>query len=128
MVGHLAPHEVPILDLEEGGGNQAARAAAWLGVVDEAFGLTPLPIGKRSWVYSGEAFAEEHGLGPLFASARHTWVAAYRGTEPTLGHTLWQSTNGVVGANRTNWPGCGFVDTSLYRGSLPQLAEVIRRC
>jgi GH25 family lysozyme M1 (1,4-beta-N-acetylmuramidase) len=128
LVGKLAPHEVPILDLEEGMGDQSGRAAAWFGVVDEAFGLSLMPLNKRSWLYSGEDFAQGHGLGPVFASARHTWVAAYRNTEPTLGHTLWQSTNGVVGANRTNWPGCGFVDTSLYHGSLPQLTEAIRRC
>jgi len=128
LVGHLAPHEVPILDLEEGMGNQAARAAAWLGVVDEAFGLTPLPLGKRSWVYSGEAFAQGHGLGPLFASARHTWVAAYRGTEPVIGHTLWQSTNGLVGSHVTSWPGAGHCDTNVYHGTLAQLADLIRRC
>jgi GH25 family lysozyme M1 (1,4-beta-N-acetylmuramidase) len=128
LVGHLAPHEVPILDLEEGTGNQSARAAAWLGVADEAFGLTPLPLPKRSWVYSGEAFAQEHGLGPLFASPRHTWVAAYRGTEPTLGHTLWQSTNGLVGSHVTSWPGAGHCDTNLFRGTLAQLSDLIRRC
>jgi len=128
MIGHLAPHEVPILDLEEGAGNQAGRAAAWFSVVDEALGLATLPLSKRSWLYSGEAFAEERGLGPIFASARHTWVAAYRNTEPTLGHTLWQSTNGVVGSHITSWPGAGRCDTNVYHGTLPQLAELIRRC
>jgi len=128
MVGHLGPHEVPALDLEEGIGNQSARAAAWFSVVDDAFGLTPLPLNKRSWLYSGEAFAQGHGLGPVFAGARHTWVAAYRGTEPTIGHTLWQSTNGLVGANITSWPGAGKCDTNVYHGTLPQLADLIRRC
>ena len=128
LVGKLNPHEVPILDLEEGIGNQSARATAWLGVVDEAFGLSALPLPKRSWLYSGEEFAQGHGLGPVFAGARHTWVAAYRNTEPTLGHTLWQSTNGLVGANITSWPGAGRCDTNAYRGSLAQLAELIRRC
>jgi GH25 family lysozyme M1 (1,4-beta-N-acetylmuramidase) len=128
LVGKLAPHEVPILDLEEGSGNQSGRAAAWLGVVDEAFGLTPLPLPKRSWLYSNEAFAQEQGLGPLFASPRHTWVAAYRNAEPTIGHSLWQSTNGVVGSHITNWPGAGRCDTNVYHGTLPQLTELIRRC
>lgn len=128
LVGKLGPHEVPILDLEEGSGNQSARAAAWLSVVDEAFGLSPLPLNKRSWLYSGENFAQEHGLGPLFASPRHTWVAAYRGTEPVLGHSLWQSTNGLVGSHVTSWPGAGHCDTNLYHGTLTQLADLIRRC
>lgn len=128
LVGHLGPHEVPVLDLEEGSGNQSARAAAWLGVVDEAFGLSPLPLNKRSWLYSGENFAQEHGLGPLFASPRHTWVAAYRGTEPTIGHSLWQSTNGLAGSHVTSWPGAGHCDTNLYHGTLTQLADLIRRC
>lgn len=128
LVGKLGPHEVPILDLEEGIGNQAARAAAWLSVVDEAFGLSALPLPKRSWLYSGEDFAQGHGLGPVFAGTRHTWVAAYRSTEPTLGHTLWQSTNGLVGANITSWPSAGKCDTNVYHGTLAQLAELIRRC
>ena len=124
---HLNPCEIPILDLEEGDGNQSSRAAAWFGVVDKAYGLASLPLNKRSWLYSGEAFATEHGLADEFASARHTWVAAYRNTEPTLGHTLWQSTNGQVGAHITNWPGAGKCDTNQFRGSLSQLAALIAR-
>lgn len=127
LVGHLGQHEIPVLDLEEGAGNQSARAAAWLGVVDEAFGLNCLPLHGRSWLYSGENFAEEQGLGPLFASLRHTWVAAHRNTEPTLGHTLWQSTNGLVGSHVTSWPGAGKCDTNLYHGTLAQLAALIQR-
>jgi GH25 family lysozyme M1 (1,4-beta-N-acetylmuramidase) len=128
LLGTLRQHEIPILDLEEGSGNQAGRAAAWFEVVDEAFGLTCLPLNKRSWLYSGEAFAQSSGLGPVFASARHTWVAAYRNTEPTIGHTLWQSTNGRVGAHAgTNWPGCGPCDTNVYHNTLAQLAALIAR-
>lgn len=125
---HLNPWEIPVLDLEEGDGNQAARANQWLGIIDAQYGLSALPLPKRSWLYSGEAFAQEQGLGPIFAGARHTWVAAYRNTEPTLGHTLWQSTNGQVGAHITNWPGAGHCDTNVYHGTLAQLAELIRRC
>jgi len=128
LVGQLHPHEVAILDLEEGSGNQSGRAGQWAAVVDKAFGLISLPLNRRSWLYSGEDFAKTAGLAPIFAGARHTWVAAYRKTEPTLGHTLWQSTNGVVGANITSWPGAGKCDTSIYRGSLAQLAEAVRRC
>jgi len=127
LVGKLGAHEIPVLDLEEGTGNQSARAAAWFGVVDEAFGLTRMPLNKRSWLYSGESFAGSSGLGPVFAGARHTWVAAYRSTEPTIGHTLWQSTNGLVGSHVTSWPGAGHCDTNLYHGTLTQLAGLIAR-
>ena len=118
IVGKLAPHEVPVLDLEEGTGSQAARAAEWLA-------LTGMALGKRPWLYSGEAFAQAHGLAPIFNGPDvHTWVAAYRSQEPALGHTLWQSTNGVTGANITDWPGAGRCDTSIYHGTLDGLAAL----
>lgn len=123
----LNPGEIPILDLEEGNGDQSGRASQWFGIIDTAYGLTCRPLPERSWLYSGENFAETHGLAPIFASARRTWVAAYRDTEPALGHTLWQCTNGKAGAHRTNWPGCGFCDTSVYHGTLAQLAAVVHR-
>ena len=124
---HLNPGEIPILDLEEGNGDQSGRANQWFGIIDAEYGLTRLPLPERSWLYSGENFAETHGLAPIFASARHTWVAAYRSTEPTLGHTLWQCTNGTAGAHVTNWPGAGKCDTNLYHGTLAQLAALTRR-
>jgi Glycosyl hydrolases family 25 len=127
IVGELAPHEVPILDLEEGTGNQEARANAWLTVVDEALGLASRPLNERSWLYSNLDFAGTAGLTPIFASARHTWVAAYGPAEPSLGHTLWQSTNGTTGSNITDWPGAGRCDTNLYHGTLAQLAALSGR-
>ena len=127
IVGKLAPHEVPILDLEEGDGDQAPRASEWLAAVDVALGLSARPLPGRSWLYSGLDYAETHGLGPAFASARHTWVAAYGPQEPALGHTLWQSTNGTVGSNITDWPGAGKCDTSVYHGTLAQLAALSGR-
>lgn len=124
---HLNPGEIPILDLEEGAGDQSGRANQWFGIIDAEYGLTRLPLPERSWLYSGESFATTAGLAPIFKSARRTWVAAYRSTEPTLGHTLWQSTNGEVGAHVTNWPGAGKCDTNLYHGTLAQLAAIVRR-
>ena len=118
IVGKLAPHEVPILDLEEGGGSQAGRAAEWLALIGTA-------LGKRPWLYSGLSFAQTHGLAPIFDGPDvHTWVAAYGSQEPALGHTLWQSTNGAVGANITDWPGAGRCDTSIYHGTLDGLAAL----
>jgi hypothetical protein len=116
--GKLAPHEVAILDLEEGTGDQSARAAAWLAAVGTR-------LGKRPWLYSGESFAMAHNLAPIFDGPQvHTWVAAYRAAEPALGHTLWQSTNGQAGANITDWAGAGRCDTSIYHGTLEQLAAL----
>lgn len=117
LVGRLGPHEVPVLDLEEGDGDQKARCDAWSGYIDAK-------LGKEPWVYSGEAFAEEHHLAPVFNGPQHTWVAAYRDAEPTLGHTLWQCTDGRNGPHRTDWPGAGACDTSVFHGSIDQLAAL----
>ena len=81
----------------------------------------------RSWLCSGENYAQTHGLGGIFAGPRHTWVAAYGPDEPALGHTLWQCSNGTAGAHVTSWPGAGRCDTSLYHGTLAQLAATIRK-
>lgn len=122
---HLNPGEIPILDLEEGSGNQESRASQWLGLIDQAYGLTSGPLGQRSWLYSGQDFAVSSGLTPIFDSARRTWIAAYQDSATgLLPHTLWQSTNGQLGANRTDWSGCGFVDTSIYPGTLASLSAL----
>jgi hypothetical protein len=118
-VGTLGAHEFPVMDLEEGDGDQSVRAAEWLTTVG-------LKLHKRPWLYSGLNYAETHGLAPIFNGPEvHTWVAAYGSTEPTLGHTLWQSTNGTTGAHITDWPGAGKCDTSLYHGTLAELSALI---
>ena len=117
--------EIPILDLEEGSGDQSGRANQWLGLIDGAYHLMSLPLSQRSWLYSGQNFAVTAGLAPIFNSARRTWVAAYQASEAgLLPHTLWQSTDGQTGANRTNWSGCGFCDTSIYHGTLASLSDL----
>jgi hypothetical protein len=114
-----------ICDLEEGNGNQAVRANAWLSHVDKFYGLDSKPLDMRSWLYSGQSFAVDHGLSPIFGSARRTWIAAYQSSEAgLLPHTLWQSTNGKAGANITTWAGCGKVDTSKYDNTLARLAAL----
>jgi len=120
----VAPGTVFIADLEEGTGNQLDRATAWLGRVDHYYGLDRQPLPRRSWLYSGASFAVSQGLAPVFSSARRTWVAAYSAVEPRLGHTLWQSTDGSAGSHITAWAGCGRVDTSVYHGTLAQLAAM----
>jgi hypothetical protein len=117
--------EIPILDLEGGSGNQSGRANQWFGIIDDAYDLISLPLSQRSWLYSGQNFAVSAGLAPIFNSARRTWIAAYRASEAgLLPHTLWQSTDGQTGANRTNWSGCGFCDTSIYHGTLASLSDL----
>lgn len=119
LAGKLASHEIFIADLEEGTGSQYARALTWLAQVAERSGKEPL-------LYSDTAFAEEHGLAPIFnGPAVHTWVASYGSIEPALGHTLWQSTDGAVGSYKTNWPGAGFCDTSVFHGTLADLAAIV---
>jgi len=119
LVGTLGVHEFPVIDLEEGSGDQSVRAAEWLS-------LTGVRLGKRPWLYSGLNYAEAHGLAPIFNGPEiHTWVAAYSGFEPALGHTLWQSTNGTSGVHRVDWPGAGFCDTSVYHGTLAELSALV---
>jgi hypothetical protein len=118
----VAPGTVFILDLEEGNGDQSGRALTWLNMVDGHYGLNSKPLNERSWLYSYGSFVTSHNLGAIFASQRHTWIAAYQATPPPIGHTLWQSTDGKTGANITNWPGCGRCDTSQHNGNLASLS------
>jgi hypothetical protein len=123
----LFPGSIPMLDLEEGSGDQSGRANTWFNIVDAHFTLDKLALNQRSWLYSGDNFARTQGLAPIFNSARHTWVAAYGSSENgLLPHTLWQSTDGQAQfpTNRTNWSGCGFVDTSVFHGDLQTLASM----
>jgi hypothetical protein len=121
LVGKLAPWEFPVLDYEERAFSvdQLQRALKWLRIVEGK-------LGKRPWVYSGAFFAVDAGLAPLFnGNDYHTWVAAYGSVEPALGHTLWQSTDGRIGSNITDWPGAGRCDTSVYHGSIADLAALV---
>jgi glycosyl hydrolase family 25 len=121
----LNPGEIPILDLEEGSGDQSSRATQWFGIIDDTYHLASLPLSQRSWLYSGQDFAVSAGLTPIYDSARRTWIAAYADSDTgLLPHTLWQSTNGQVGANKTDWSGCGYCDTSLYDGTLAGLSAL----
>lgn len=114
LVGKRNAGEWFIADIEEGGGNQAGRAKTWISYVQQH-------LGGVCWVYSGESFSGSHGL----RSAAPLWIAAYRSTEPTAKHVLWQCTNGKDGAHVTSWPGAGKCDTSLYHGSLADFVKLI---
>jgi hypothetical protein len=123
LIGKLQPGEIPILDLEEGSGDQSARADQWFAFVDAYFGLDKLPLNQRSWLYTYLSFAKDASLMDIINSDRHDWLAAYASTPPTLPHTLWQSSDGKVGANRVQWPGVGYCDTNTYTGTADQLAS-----
>lgn len=103
LLGKLQPGELPVCDLEEGAGSQAARWAAWRAVIMQAYpGITP-------WLYSGLDFGEAAGLNP-------EWVAAYQPGEPGTGHKLWQFTDSFP------VPGVGTCDCSVFHGSIGELA------
>jgi hypothetical protein len=111
IVGRLQPGEMVWCDLEEGAGDQTARADAWCQTVDDL-------CGGKAGVYSGEAFFSAH-LGGV---TRTRWVAAYRATEPRGPHLLWQNTD------KSKGPGVsGPHDESVFHGSVQELRAVIDR-
>jgi hypothetical protein len=104
-VGALQPGEAVVCDLEEGDGDQSGRLKAYL---DQ--------LGGVDIDYSGEAFARAHlkGVGLLF------WIAAYRGTEPTDRHFLWQNTDHQV------FPGVSSpCDSSIFHGTVADLKALL---
>jgi GH25 family lysozyme M1 (1,4-beta-N-acetylmuramidase) len=117
LVGTLEPGEFAVLDLEEGDGDQSARAQAWLDRVDAKLSY---PGYAGAWLYSGQSFFKDHGLMPIANSARHTWVASYSQSQPKdVPHTLWQHTD------RESWPGVGSCDCSIFNGDLDGLLAKI---
>jgi GH25 family lysozyme M1 (1,4-beta-N-acetylmuramidase) len=117
LVDSLQPGEFAVLDLEEGDGDQSARAQAWLDHVDGALTYAGY---AGAWLYSGQSFFKEHGLMQIASSARHTWVAAYVQQEPAdVPHTLWQHSEGEA------WDGIGTCDCSIFNGDLDGLLAKI---
>jgi Putative peptidoglycan binding domain/Glycosyl hydrolases family 25 len=105
LVGKLARGEVIIGDFEEGSGSQVSRRNTWRNVIRAGLGDTP-------WIYSGLAFASEHGIAPV------DWVAAYQASEPSPAHKLWQFSESY------RVPGVGTCDCSVFHGSIAQLAAL----
>lgn len=117
LVGVLRPGEFAVLDLEEGDGDQSARAEAWFEIVDAT--LT-YPGYAGAWLYSGQAFFKAHGLMAIANSSRHTWVAAYAPSAPTdVPHTLWQHTD------KEAWAGVDTCDCSIFSGDVAGLLAKI---
>lgn len=108
LIGKLQSGEFIACDLEEGSGNQTARADAWCAEVDKACGGT-------AWVYSGAAFRTDH----LAGEARRFWEAAYQNVEPHDRHVLWQH------SDHENHPGIGPCDCSIFDGTVDDLLTLI---
>jgi hypothetical protein len=104
QIGAIQPGEVIIADFEEG---QKAMLSAWYGRM-----LAHGYPNAQLWAYTGEFFGEENGVLPV------EWIAAYRATEPTSPHKLWQFTPTFM------VPGVGLADCSVFRGTMDQLAAL----
>jgi hypothetical protein len=124
QVGSLRQGEFLVCDLEEGSGSQLSRANAWLATANR---LPAYPGYNGAWLYSGLNFAQTHGLSGLFSGTdHHTWVAAYQSGEPTLGHSLWQHSNGTLArCTYEPWAGMGFVDCSSKAGGLAEFQSLV---
>jgi len=113
-VGPLRGNEFPILDLEVGSGSQTARANAWFDVVDAWAGFP-------GTLYSGESFGNSNLGGWSQWEGRPRWIAAYRSSEPTAPHELWQNTD------HASFPGLsGGVDGNIFHGTDEQFLSTMR--
>jgi GH25 family lysozyme M1 (1,4-beta-N-acetylmuramidase) len=118
-VGALRPNEFPVLDLEEGPGNQVPRAEAWFRVVDRWAGF-------QSTLYTGSSMLTGQLGGPGRWGRRPLWIAAYYDYTPNprnepRGCTFWQYTD------RAKFPGlAGGVDGSIYHGTAERFAARVR--
>lgn len=120
-IGELRPNEWPILDHEEGSGDQTGRAEAFLKVTDEWAGFPTM-------IYASESFFDSHLSGPDHWKGRPKWLAGYRNTyspdpsgEHDYGQVLWQYTD------RASIPGIpGGVDCNVTRRSVAEFMSAVR--
>lgn len=111
VVGHLEAHEVPILDIEEGG-DLGPRAAAWLRVVEAA-------VGRPAMVYSGDNLWGDAGLSAA-VGGRPRWVARYSANPPVHRWDVWQRSSTATVSGVT-----GQVDESVYPGDIAGLRDLL---
>lgn len=120
-IGTLKSNEWPILDIEEGSGNQTSRAEAFLKVVDQWAGFPGM-------IYASEGFFSAQLNGCSYWKGRPVWVAAYRNSyspdpagEPKCGQILWQYTD------RASVPGVsGGVDRNVSRKTVADFMKAAR--
>ena len=118
-VGSLKPNEFPVLDLEDGSGNQSPRAEAWFDVVDPWAGFP-------SSLYSGEYFFRDCLGGPGRWGARPCWIANYTDSgqpdEPAPDGSDWWQFSCTY-----SFPGLpGKVDANLFAGSAQDFLARVR--
>ena len=111
-VGPLRANEFVVCDSEEGTGSQIDRVNAWFAVTDLAYGKPGTLYASESW------FADRLG-GSARWSRRPRWMAAYRSTEPSAPHELWQYND------HSNLPGISGDggDGNLFHGSGKDFAK-----
>jgi hypothetical protein len=110
-----------VCDLEEGDGDQTARATAWLSVVD--------PVGPPAWLYSGASFLEHQLSGPGHWGSRPLWIAAYGQSNEPGGADAWQYTNGAYSSGQyrpVDFPGIGGgpCDASVFHGDVAAFLDL----
>jgi GH25 family lysozyme M1 (1,4-beta-N-acetylmuramidase) len=117
---NLRPNEFPILDLEEGAGNQTGRADAWFKVVDPWCGFL-------ASLYTGKSFLDKQLGGVARWGRRPLWIAAYLNSYRAdmasypPGAEWWQY------SSRERFPGLvGGVDASVYPGDLQHFLPVVK--
>lgn len=119
-IGSLKGNEWPILDLEEGSGDQTGRAQAWFNVVDPWAGFPAM-------LYAGDAFLKSNLGGAGRWSGRPVWIASYPnsyqpnpGSEPSAAHILWQF------SDRYNFAGIGNCDGNIHHGPADEFVSTVR--
>lgn len=114
-VGTLKDGEFAILDVEEGTGDQAERARTWRGIVEAQ-------TGRPAFLYSGQYYWRDQGLGGAGFTTERTWIAAYNRNRPTWPpHGLWQFTDSYG-----PMPGISSAhDASYFYGTADDLATLI---
>jgi GH25 family lysozyme M1 (1,4-beta-N-acetylmuramidase) len=113
-VGTLRANEWPILDLEEGSGDQTGRAQAWFTVVDAWAGFPAM-------LYSFDSMLRDQLGGSAFWPGRPIWIAAWGEIEPSQAHTLWQFSEGY------NFAGISSAsDASVYHDTAEEFLSSVR--
>lgn len=109
LLGRLQPGEFCVVDLEEGTGDQSARAEAYARELDAA-------CGGHAFLYSGAYFDSVH---LTHVTGRRLWLAAYSSREPAAAHSLWQH------SDNEPHPGIGPCDCSVFHGTVQQLHDLV---
>jgi GH25 family lysozyme M1 (1,4-beta-N-acetylmuramidase) len=115
LVGPLRPGEFAALDLEDGDGDQSARARQWRQIVTNQLGTNP-------WIYASQYYFRDHSLGNAGFDTQRTWIAAYGPNRPPWpSHSMWQF-------SETYGPMAGISarhDCSKFFGTIDDLTDLV---